>query len=342
MPMHLHLLDCSQQKRGPQAARLRFFSVGSCWRSCWSRGRCSAALRFALSLALRATGWIPWLTVWPVAVGVWAHGFALTWWTWWTIATWAACGLAFRAWAAWATWWAVEAWATWWQRLAVSAEAWWARAAWAIAAWAAWTAVVTTRAARAAFAAAAWTTAEIAWCRGQLPAEASAWHFTAGWTVIVVASRLGIFFRHQAAEAFRFVAIAARAFAAAGTTWAAFATVAAAAFAAIIAATVVVAASRLGRRNKIDDVVEFATRVRAGWCGFALENANQANAFDAFTDDFDSFEQTWHAFSGHVERSNQRFGECVTFESSVGGFGSRSAAQRESGEFGQSLHSGGA
>lgn len=295
-------------------------------------------LRFTLSLALRQPGGIPWFAIWAVAVGIWTHWLTFTRLAWWTWSAITAASRKFWARAAWAS--KFSPWAAWRQRLAVWAEAWWARAAWPIATRAAWTTIVTTWATeftRAAFA----VTFEIAWGRGQLPAHTGSWHFAACWPVVVGIFRLSaVFFGHQTAEAFRFVASAtwAAAITAATAAWTTFATFAATAF----AAAVIVGASWLVRANHVCDVVKFATGIGTSGGGFALEYSNQAHALNSITNDFQSFEQARDAFGRDAEGCYQSFGEGITFERGVGGFGCCGAAQREGGEFGQGLHSGGA
>lgn len=350
--MGLHGCESYAVSRSASARELSVFSFSRCC-SCNRSGhgcvaRCCAArrcarttlrtLRFTLSLALRQTGGIPWFAIGTIAIGIWTDWLTFAWlarWSWRAIT---AASRKFWARTAWAR--KFSPWAAWRQRLAVWAEAWWARAAWPIATWAAGTTIVTTWATeftRAAFA----VTFEVARCRGQLPAHPSAWHFAACWTIVVSTFRLGaVFFSHQAAEAFRFVASAtwAAAITAATTAWTTFATFAATAF----AAAVVVGASWLVRANHVSDVVEFTTGIGTGWCGFALEYSNQAHALNSITDDFQRFEQARDPFGRDAEGRYQCFGEGITFERGVGGFGCCGAAQREGGEFGQGLHSGGA
>ncbi len=331
--------------------RLGFFcfsgrGCGSCCngdrrRRCASWGCACAtlcALRFTLGLALRQTGGIPWLAVGAIAIGIGTDWLTFTWLTWWAWGAITATRCKLWAWTAWPS--KFWTWAAWWQRLTVRAEPWWARTAWPIATWAAWTTIVTawaTEFTRAAFA----VTFKIAWGRGQLPAHPSPWHFAACWPIVVGIFRLSaVFFSHEAAEAFRFVTAAtwAAAITATAATWTAFATFAATAF----AATVIVAARWLVRANHVSDIVEFATGIGTGWCGFALKNSNQAHALNSITNDFQRFEQARDPFGRDAEGGYQGFGEGITFERGVGGFGCCGAAQREGGEFGQGLHSGGA
>jgi hypothetical protein len=156
--------------------------------------------------------------------------------------------------------------------------------------------------------------AEIARRRGELPADAGAWHLAAARPVVVLRRFLGGAV-HEAAQPPRLVAPippgASGASATATTAATTAATAAAVTAATAVAAASIVAAAPLRRRHAVDGVVELAARDRAVRPLLALEHANQANLVEPVADDVERLDHPGGPVRRDPHRARDRVGDRI-------------------------------